>query len=167
MLLVYSVSAKPPKVKVETEEDKQYNTYVEMYNDSTRFFMYLDSIVKSYNFCITDTNEVFNLRYDNLEANDKTASFPGGSYELLKFLSKGIQYSTLSREMNVEGKVVLKFIVIEDGSICNLTIIKRGGYGLSEEAIRVFSKSPKWIPAKKNGKAVKSYYVLPVTFKLA
>lgn len=96
------------------------------------------------------------------------ASFPGGQAEMMKYLSKNIKYPEVAIQAGIQGKVTLRFVVGKDGSIENVTVA-RGVPGCPEcdrEAIRVVKSMPKWKPAKNDGKVVKSYFNLPVTFKL-
>lgn len=96
------------------------------------------------------------------------ASFPGGTAEMMKYLSKNIKYPEIAIQANIQGRVTLRFVVGKDGSIENVTVVK-GVPGCPEcdkEAVRVVRNMPKWKPAKNDGKVVKSYFNLPVTFKL-
>lgn len=96
------------------------------------------------------------------------ASFPGGTAEMMKYLGKNIKYPEVAIQAGIQGKVTLRFVVGKDGSIENVTVA-RGVPGCPEcdkEAIRVVKSMPKWKPAKNDGKVVKSYFNLPVTFKL-
>jgi protein TonB len=94
-------------------------------------------------------------------------SFPGGPAELMKYLSKNINYPSLARENGLEGKVIVNFYVDTDGAIKNPTIVKDPvGGGCAEEALRVIKAMPKWSPGLQNGMPAKVYYTLPVTFKL-
>ena len=168
MLLVYSVSAKPPKVKVETEEEEQFKEYVELYNDSQIFSAYIDSLVKTYNFCFSnDTDNVLVLRSDIIGKNNMIATYIDGTPALMDFLLHTVRYPSISRENGVEGKAILKFMVKEDGEICNVSVYKQQGIGLAEEAIRVLSLiKDKWKPAIINNQKVKSYVMFPITFKI-
>lgn len=102
------------------------------------------------------------------EVTQEEAFFPGGRTAMLKFLSKNINYPEIARIANIQGKVTLNFVVGKNGEIENVTVAK-GVPGCPEcdkEAIRVVKAMPKWKPAKNNGKAVRSYFYLPVTFRL-
>ena len=95
------------------------------------------------------------------------ASFPGGIQELYKYLSDNIEYPAVSRENNSQGKTILRFIVNTDGSITSIEVIKSSGdMYLDKEAIRVVSGMPKWKPGMKNGRSVRCYFTLPISFKL-
>lgn len=96
------------------------------------------------------------------------ASFPGGTAQMMKYLSQNIKYPEVAIQAGIQGKVTLRFVVGKDGSIENVTVA-RGVPGCPEcdkEAIRVVKSMPKWKAAKNDGKVVKSYFNLPVTFKL-
>ena len=92
--------------------------------------------------------------------------FKGGSAELDKYLDKTLQYPGWARENNVQGKVLVRFMVDESGAVTNVKIIKGIGYGCDEEAARVVAAMPLWKPGKINGRAVRTVYVLPVAFKI-
>ncbi len=95
-------------------------------------------------------------------------SYPGGVANLMKYLSKNINYPTIARENGLEGKVIAKFSVNQFGSIANIEIIKDGvGGGCAQEVIRVIKRMPFWEPGFSDGFPVKVFYTLPVTFKLA
>ena len=100
------------------------------------------------------------------EAVEQQASFPGGQSALMKWLSSNLRYPELAQQNNVQGKVIVKFTVEKDGSITNPTVVRGVDKELDKEAIRVVRKMPKWSPGKNNGAAVRSYFTLPVTFKL-
>lgn len=54
----------------------------------------------------------------------------------------------------------------EDGSITNVKIILGLGYGCDEEVLRLFKNSPKWTPAKRNGKPQRVRMSYPFKFQL-
>lgn len=96
----------------------------------------------------------------------KSPSFPGGENALLQYLSKNIQYPELAREANLQGLVVLSFIIGKDGSLNDITIVKDLGGGCGREAVRVIKNMPHWTPGESNGRAVRVRFVLPVRFRL-
>lgn len=85
-----------------------------------------------------------------------------------EFFVKNIRYPKAAKKAHIEGRVILEAIVEKDGSISNIRVLKGQelGHGLPEEAIRVLKMTPKWKPAVANGKEVRSYYLIPVTFNL-
>ncbi|MDE6022337.1 MAG: TonB family protein [Muribaculaceae bacterium] len=97
---------------------------------------------------------------------DEMAEFPGGMPELMKYLAMNIRYPKEAHDENIQGRVVIKFIINEDGSVSDATVIKGVSKELDEEATRVVMSMPKWTPGKAGGKAVASYYTIPISFKL-
>lgn len=72
-------------------------------------------------------------------------------------------------EQKTLGSVTTRFVIWNDGSIRDVTVIKEEptGLGLGAEAIRVVSNSGDWIPAQIDGKNVNQYYVLPLKFEIS
>jgi TonB family protein len=75
-------------------------------------------------------------------------------------------YPDTAIKAGIEGRVVVKFIVTEDGSVTDITISKGVSKEIDEEALRVMRMMPKWKPGRQNGKPVKVYFTLPIQFKL-
>lgn len=98
---------------------------------------------------------------------DIQAQFLGGTGELMAFLQKSIRYPQIAIENSIEGRTVVRFVVSVNGNISDVKVLKSSDPSLDKEAIRVVKSMPKWIPGKKNGKNVASYFTLPVTFKLS
>ncbi len=94
------------------------------------------------------------------------ASFPGGMKELITWLSSNIRYPEEAAKKDIQGQVVVKFVVGKDGSITNATVIKSVHPLLDREALRVVKKMPKWLPGRNGNKPVTSYFNLPVNFRL-
>lgn len=97
---------------------------------------------------------------------EQMPEFPGGQDQLLRYLSEHIRYPDQAREAGIEGKVTVKFVVNEDGDISDAQVLRGIGGGCDQEALRVVKSMPKWKPGKQNGRAVKVYFTLPVTFRL-
>ncbi|MCF8253982.1 MAG: energy transducer TonB [Bacteroidia bacterium] len=97
---------------------------------------------------------------------DKMPEFPGGRIAMETFIRKNLQYPTEAKENIIQGKVFVKFIVNSDGSISDILSLRRMGYGLDEEAIRLVRSMPNWIPGKQNGIAVNVYMTIPIKFVL-
>jgi protein TonB len=93
-------------------------------------------------------------------------SFMGNDDALYAYVYKNILYPKLAKENNIEGRVIVRFVVEKDGSISNTNILRKLGFGCDEEVIRLIKSMPKWFPGKQNGKPVRVYYTLPIVFKL-
>lgn len=105
-----------------------------------------------------ETYEVFSLQ--------RPPAFPGGEKELIQYLAKNIRYPELAREANIQGRVILSFVIDKDGQVKDVSIIKDIGGGCGKEAMRVVQNMPRWLPGEANGVKVKVRFTLPVNFKL-
>ncbi|MBD5176042.1 MAG: energy transducer TonB [Bacteroides sp.] len=97
---------------------------------------------------------------------EQPAEFPGGQAAMMKWLSNNIRYPEAAQQNGISGRVVVKFVVERDGSVSSPTIVKGVDRDLDQEALRVVKRMPKWQPGKNNGQPVRSYFNLPVTFRL-
>jgi len=91
---------------------------------------------------------------------------PEPSVDMVKYLQDNLRYPEKARKNNIEGRVIVKFLVNEDGTLSNISVLKGVGSGCDEEAVRVIAAMPPWKPAKKNGDLVKVHFVQPITFVL-
>ncbi len=93
-------------------------------------------------------------------------SFPGGNGALMKFLSDNVRYPQSVVDTNIQGKVVVQFVVEKDGKVGEVKVVRSVHPDLDKEAIRVCKTLPKFNPGKDdNGEPVRVVYTLPVTFK--
>jgi len=97
---------------------------------------------------------------------EEMPEFPGGERALLSFISKHIIYPELAKDINVQGKVYLRFVINEKGKVGNIQVIRGVDPILDQEAIRVVGLLPDWKPGKQGIKNVSVYYTLPINFKL-
>jgi protein TonB len=98
---------------------------------------------------------------------DEEAEFPGGNVYLLKFIQENLIYPEDYGNIDVTGKIYVKFVVSKTG-ICTDFQILRGKEDskLVRSAIEMLEKMPNWKPAKINGKEVDSYFILPIYIDL-
>lgn len=97
---------------------------------------------------------------------DVLAQYPGGEGEMFKYLASNIKYPEAAANADHQGRTVVQFTVKTDGSLSDFEIIQSSYPELDAEAIRVISSMPAWTPAQADGKAVASFYTLPIQFKL-
>ena len=97
---------------------------------------------------------------------EKEAEFPGGPQAWARFLNKTLTFPEEALNINVQGTVMVQFVVDVDGTVSDVKAISGPETGgLREEAVRVIKKSGKWVPALQNGRSVKAYRRQPVTFR--
>ncbi|MFB0499530.1 TonB family protein [Mucilaginibacter sp. OAE612] len=98
---------------------------------------------------------------------EQVPEFKGGLEAFGKFLMTNLRYPKAARDNNVQGRVIITFVVEKDGSLSNMKVVRGIGSGCDEEALRVLSISPAWKPGIQNGKPVKVQYSVPISFTLA
>ena len=101
------------------------------------------------------------------QENDKIKKHDCAREALFNFIYENVQYPAEAREKEIEGMVVVQFIVGADGSIRDEKLLRNIGGGCGEEALRVVRSFPTWVPGLQNKKPVNVQYVLPVRYKLA
>ena len=97
---------------------------------------------------------------------EQMPQFPGGDIALMKYLSSHIQYPAMAAENNVQGKVILQFVIEKDGRVGEVKLARSVDKDLDKEAIRVVKSLPKFSPGRQNGQPVRVWYTLPVSFRL-
>ena len=110
--------------------------------------------------------QVVSVEAKPVDVPEKMAEYPGGISAMMSFLQKTLKYPKDCEKAGIEGRVILRFVVNEDGTITNMEPLNSPDERLTAEAKRVVSLMPKWTPAKDKGKIVKMRYSLPITFRL-
>ena len=102
---------------------------------------------------------------DNPKAMDVLPQYPGGIDRARKYIAYYLQYPASAIENNVEGIVIVTFVVEKDGRLNDIKIEKGLGSGCDEEVIKVITTMPKWSPGKVDGKNVRYKMRMPVSFR--
>lgn len=97
---------------------------------------------------------------------EQMPQFPGGEGALYEFIGKNLRYPPMAAENNIQGRVVVQFVVTKTGSIGEVKVLRGKDPDLDKEAMRVVKSLPKFIPGKMNGQSVNVWYTLPINFKL-
>jgi TonB family protein len=98
---------------------------------------------------------------------EQLPTFKGGC--LAKFrvwVQQHLRYPQIALENGIQGTVVVEFVIDKSGDVRHVTVVKSPDATLSEAAIAVVQKSPKWRPGKQKGKPVACKYTLPIAFKI-
>lgn len=93
-------------------------------------------------------------------------TFPGGSRAMMRFIQRNYRYPSAAQDNLVEGMVIVRFVVEEDGGISNVSVVKGIGYGCDQEATRLVKAMPNWIPGEQGGTKVPVYRTIPISFRL-
>ncbi|RZL60385.1 MAG: energy transducer TonB, partial [Pedobacter sp.] len=93
-------------------------------------------------------------------------SFEGGMQAFYRYLSSEMKYPKQAAKDRISGTVFISFTVKKDGSVEDVEATKSPDFDLSNEAIRIIEKSPKWIPGKDFGETLNVKYNMPIKFSL-
>lgn len=105
-------------------------------------------------------------RREIFTAVEQNPEFVGGQAKMYQYLGENIKYPAAAQRANISGRVFVKFVVEDDGSIGDVNVMKGIGFGCDEEAIRVVKSMPRWKPGVQNGKNVRVYYNMPIVYRL-
>jgi TonB family protein len=89
-----------------------------------------------------------------------------GRIALKKYMQKNLRYPTEALQRKIEGKVVIEFLVLPDGSLTDFRVLKGIGFGCDEEVIRLIKEGSAWSPTLQNNIAVREKVRVQLRFKL-
>ena len=97
---------------------------------------------------------------------DQMPQFPGGEKALLQWISSHLEYPQNAYEAEIQGRVIVKFVIDKTGKVVNPTVFKSVHPLLDEAALNVVNSLPDFEPGLRAGEPVNVWYYLPVSFKL-
>lgn len=92
-------------------------------------------------------------------------TFPGGDSELVAFINTHRTYPQAAYQKGVQGRVTCSFVVNADGHVSNINVIKGVENTLNDEAMRVLSLMPSWLPGRIEGQPVPVRVIWSVPFR--
>jgi periplasmic protein TonB len=113
----------------------------------------------------SDTSKTANNADGAFRKVEVESEFPGGLNGWSEFLQQNLTYPRKAVRKEIQGTVVLQFIVCTDGTVCDIEAIS-GPEELREAAVAALKKTPNWIPAIQDGRNVKSYKKQPIVYRL-
>ena len=97
---------------------------------------------------------------------EQQPAFPGGTKALMEWLGENIEYPKEAHEKQIQGRVILNFVVEKDGSVSDVNVVRGQDPLLDAEATRVVSIMPNWTPGVQRGERVRVRYTLPIVFRI-
>lgn len=97
---------------------------------------------------------------------EELPQFPGGPVELMKWLTRNLVYPPQAKSRNIEGEVLVSFVVAKDGTVTAPKVAQSAHPLLDAEALRVIKMMPKWKPGTEKGKPTRAMVAIPIVFKL-
>lgn len=98
---------------------------------------------------------------------EEQPQYPGGDMAIFKDIFSNLVYPTIAQEQGIQGRVSIKFVIEKDGSIGETKVEKSLSPECDKAAISAIKKLKKFVPGKQNGKPVRVWYRLPITFRLS
>lgn len=97
---------------------------------------------------------------------NEPAQFPGGYEALLNYVSNSTKYPQVALHKKITGIVKISFRIDEGGLVRDVEVVERNASILADAALECLWDMPLWEPAKRNGKAVESTFILPIVFTI-
>lgn len=92
--------------------------------------------------------------------------FPGGNHLVSRYLSRYLVYPDYCKDSGIQGRVLLRFYVDEMGEISEVTVIESVHPALDKSAAMAILSMPNWKPGLMDDEPTKTYFTLPITFKI-
>jgi TonB family protein len=96
----------------------------------------------------------------------KFAEYEGGLTGWRDYLVKNFKYPERAIRLDVQGTVLINFMIDEEGNVLNPFIGRSVEMSIDDASIRLIKRSSKWVPAEMHGRKVKYFFAQPVTFRL-
>ena len=103
-----------------------------------------------------DTGEVFGSA-------DVNPQFPGGSRAMQEYINSNIRYPDIALSMNIRGTILVYIVIMSDGSLRDVKVVKGLQPELDAEVVRVVKSMPLWNPARRGGMPVNVRVTWPIT----
>ena len=100
------------------------------------------------------------------ESVEQMPEFPGGVEGLMRYLQQNVQYPPTAIKNNVQGRVIVQFIIDETGQVGDVKVVRSVSEEVDAEAVRVIKSMPKFEPGRQGGEPVSVWYTLPIAFKM-
>ncbi len=159
--LIRSINNLPPKVVTDSMETTPFISITDLINATIKDGNVTDSVV--YTEPVTPEIPAEDKVFVGVE---EKPEYPGGNPALFKYISENLIYPPDAQKNNIQGRVILKFVVNRNGSVDRIEIIRSIDSLLDNEAIRVVKTLPKFRPGKQGGVPVPVWFSLPVLFKI-
>lgn len=94
------------------------------------------------------------------------ASYPGGQAALEEQLRTNVVYPQLAQDYAIEGTVVVRLSLNENGKIVKREVVRGLGFGCDEAALSALAQMPNWNAARRGSKQVSGFVYVPLRFQL-
>lgn len=95
---------------------------------------------------------------------EQAPTYNGGYERMITYLNRTIRYPKTARDQNIQGTVLVSFIVTKEGTVSKAKIIRSVHPILDEEAIRVVCLMKQWVPGRVNDTKINTQVSIPINF---
>ncbi len=120
---------------------------------------------KARGFVIHKDQATFDTSFVVYKMADSSPEYYKGEEALGEFVLENLEYPDLAIRQNIQGAVVMSFIVESNGTLSNISVEKEFNHLCTQEALRIMRQT-KWKPGKKEGKAIRYKTKYPIIFNL-
>jgi len=99
------------------------------------------------------------------DAVDERPEFPGGDNAMMSYINKVRRYPRQAYNLGIEGRVLCAFIVMPNGAISNIEVLRGVEESIDREAVRIIKNMPSWRAGRISGNAVPVYCIVPIPFR--
>lgn len=82
------------------------------------------------------------------------------------WMAQNVKYPEEARRNNIQGRVILQFVIEKDGTLSNIEVMSSSNKALTDAAVKALKSSPKWTPGRQRNKPVRVLFSVPVEFRL-
>jgi TonB family protein len=97
--------------------------------------------------------------------NSNKSTTPAGFADLDNYIEKNLRYPEKAIVNGAKGTVYLSFVIRTDGSVKNPKVTQGINPELDAAAMQFVMGMPAWTPGQRNGNAIESEVILPITFE--
>ncbi|SHK55233.1 TonB family C-terminal domain-containing protein [Reichenbachiella agariperforans] len=126
-----------------------------------------DTILAVMEIDMASLDEVVVIGYGESRPKPDAGATPvDGFLKYKRYIKENLRYPVAAKELQIEGKVTVRFTVDSYGNVSDIVIKKGLGYGCDEEAIRLITEGPSWKPSIRDNQSVEDVITLRIKFSL-
>ena len=120
---------------------------------------------KTRGFIIHKEQAIFDTSFVIYKMADSSPEYYKGEEALGEFILSNLEYPDIAVRQNIQGTVLMNFIVEPNGTLSNIVVEKEFNHLCTQEALHILRQT-KWKPGKKDGKAIRYKTKYPIIFNL-
>lgn len=120
---------------------------------------------KTRGFIIHKEQATFDTSFVVYKIADSSPEYYKGEEALGEFILSNLEYPDIAVRQNIQGTVLMNFIVEPNGTLSNIVVEKEFNHLCTQEALHILRQT-KWKPGKKDGKAIRYKTKYPIIFNL-